>query len=550
MIACYTDRRVGQAQRSPTKNQNLGAAVVKPTGCNPWALKRPTLLVLALLAIALPQATAQEKSDPAARAKVVAPFMDDQTVAVLHVDTSRMPVDALFAKAVGILPELQQGLGEAPKEINRWLKELQPIAGKDIYVVVSTADAGGSWYWYAPRISLIALKPNADEKAIAKLFDEPGVAKKRVGNFLLIAPSETMKRLDALKPQPRPELAAAFAAAGDTGGQILIFVPAYTRRVVEELMPELPKEIGGGPSTVLTRGIQWIAVGGDVAPQLSGRLVIKSQDAQVAEALRNKWVEGFKRVGEYKEVRLFVPQFDQLAVLLTPKVEGDRMSIALDGEAVGKVLDLLRGPIAAAREEAQRHEAMRQLGQIALAMLNYEQEHKAFPSRATYGPDGKPFLSWRVLILPYLDQKALYDQFHLNEPWDSPHNRTLIDRMPALFRLPFSKLKEPGKTNYLLPVGPGTVFEGKEAPKLSDIKDGTEHTILAMEADDQHAVVWTKPDDLPYDPKEPLRGLGGHIRQGFIALYCDGHTQFVPVTVDPEVLRAAFSAAAGDGPGP
>ena len=355
-----------------------------------------------------------------------------------------------------------------------------------------------------------------------------------------------MKRLEGLKPQPRPELTAAFEAAGDTGAQVLLFVPAYARRAVEELMPELPKEIGGGPSTVITRGIRWIALGGDVVPQLSGRLVIQSQDAQAAEALRNKWVEGFKRVGQYKEVRQLVPQFDQLAALLTPKLEGSRLRIAFDAQAVGRLLDALKAPIAAARAGAQRDQAMNQLRQICLAMLNYEQQHKGFPPRATSGPDGKPLLSWRVLILPQLEQQALYKQFHLNEPWDSPHNRTLIAKMPEVYRLPFSTLKEPGKTNYLLPVDPGTVFGGKEPMKLSDIKDGTSRTIMVVEADDEHAVVWSKPDDLPYDPKEPLRGLGGHAKDGFMAVLCDNSVHFFPLTMKPDSLRAFFSAAAGD----
>ncbi len=547
MIVCCQDRRVGQAQRSPTvrtrqvvdgrwhvgKRQVVGGR---------WHIGP---LLLALLAIAIPRAAAQEKFDPAARAKVVAPFVDDQTVAVLHVDTSRMPVDAVLAKAWEILPGLEHELGRARKDVNLWLKELAPIAGKELYVVVSTADVGGPWFWYAPRITLVSLKPGVDEKAIAKALDAPDVAKKRIGDFLLIAPPKTMKRLEGLKAEPRPEIAAAFEAAGDTGAQVLLFVPPYARRVIEELLPELPKEIGGGPSMVLTRGIQWIALGGDVAPQVSGRLVIQSQDAQAAEALRNKWVEGFKRVGQYKEVRQFVPQFDQLAALLTPKVEGSRLRIALDGETVGRILDAVKRPLGAAQGELQRERSMRILKQIGLAMHNYQDAHKSFPPPYTVDKKGKPLLSWRVLILPGIGQSALYQQFHLDEAWDSPHNRTLIAKMPTVYRSPLSKSNDPGKTNYVLPVGPGTVFGGKEAPKFSDIKDGVSNTIMAVEVDDEHAVIWSKPDDLPYDPKDPLKGFRG-MKEGFVALFCDCSVHFLRLTIEPNSLRALFSAAAGD----
>jgi len=535
MIVCYQDRRVGQAQRSPTKSRG------KPRWDSPT---RPTLLVLALLAIAIPPATAQEKFDPAARAKVVAPLIDEQTVAVLHVDLARMPVDALFAKALEILPELEPGLAEPRREISRSLKELEPVAGKEFYIVLSLADVGLS----APTVPLITmpLKPDADEKAIAKVFEYPNVAKKRVGNFLVIAAPETMKRLEGLKPQPRPELTAAFEAAGDTGAQVLLFVPAYARRAIEELMPELPKEIGGGPSTILTRGIRWIALGGDIAPQLSGRLVIQSQDAQAAEALRNKWVEGFKLAGQYKEVRHFVPQFDKLAALLTPKLAGDHVTITLDAAAVDTVLHALMKPLAAAEDASRREQSTRNLQQIGNAMHSYHDAHKCFPPAYTVDKQGKPLLSWRVLILPYLDNSALYNEFHLNEAWDSPHNRKLAETIIPVYTSPLSRLRN-SKTNYLLPIGPGTVFGGKQPPKLSDIKDGTENTIFVVEVDDQHAVIWSKPDDLPYDPKEPLRGFRG-MKDGFAALYCDCHVQFIPVTVDPKSLRAFFSAAAGDSP--
>jgi hypothetical protein len=59
--------------------------------------------------------------------------------------------------------------------------------------------------------------------------------------------------------------------------------------------------------------------------------------------------------------------------------------------------------------------------QIALAIGCYEQTHGSFPS-AVMEKDGKPLLSWRVAILPLIDEDALYKRFHLDEPWDSPHN--------------------------------------------------------------------------------------------------------------------------------
>jgi hypothetical protein len=107
-------------------------------------------------------------------------------------------------------------------------------------------------------------------------------------------------------------------------------------------------------------------------------------------------------------------------------------------------------------------------------------------------------------------------------------------------------LHEPGKTNYVVPVGPGTVFDGREGTPINKITDGTAHTLMVLEVDDEHAVIWTKPDDLLYNPKDPSKGLGGVFKDVFLALFCDGSVRIIHLPCPDEKLRAAFSAAAGD----
>ena len=132
---------------------------------------------------------------------------------------------------------------------------------------------------------------------------------------------------------PPPVSIAAFQAAGDGCAQAVLIPPAYTRRVADELLPQLPKEIGGGPSSVLTKGIAWAAVGIDLSPRLAVHAVIKSDDAQAADALRGKWLDILRLCGQQAELRKVVPQFDKVAALLTPRIEGDRLLVALDDPA-------------------------------------------------------------------------------------------------------------------------------------------------------------------------------------------------------------------------
>lgn len=202
--------------------------------------------------------------------------------------------------------------------------------------------------------------------------------------------------------------------------------------------------------------------------------------------------------------------------------------------------------VGAARDAARRAQATNNMKQIALAMHNYHDVNAQFPAPAIYDKKGKALLSWRVQVLPYLEQQALYNEFHLDEPWDSEHNRKLIPRMPQIFKTPAAAPIEPGKTVYLFARGKGTLFEKNRGPVFAEITDGTSNTAMCIEAAADRAVVWTKPDDLAYDPEKPLAGLGGLWRDGFIMALCDGSVRFLRNDIDPKTLRALFTHQGGE----
>lgn len=184
---------------------------------------------------------------------------------------------------------------------------------------------------------------------------------------------------------------------------------------------------------------------------------------------------------------------------------------------------------------AQRNQATNNLKQLGLAMHNFHDSHKRFPAAAQQDKDGKPLLSWRVQILPFIDQAPLFDQFHMDEPWDSPHNKALIKHIPPTYVAPGSKAGA-GKTNYVGVRNDKAIFRDGEGIRIADILDGTSNTIMIVEADDDHAVIWTKPDDLELDEKKPHTGLGKLRKDGFLATMCDGAVHFIPSSVTPETL--------------
>jgi prepilin-type processing-associated H-X9-DG protein len=164
---------------------------------------------------------------------------------------------------------------------------------------------------------------------------------------------------------------------------------------------------------------------------------------------------------------------------------------------------------------------------------------------AIYSKDGKtPLLSWRVAILPYIEETPLYNDFKLDQPWDSEHNKKLIARMPKIYAIGIGK-KGDGLTYYQVFTGPDTVFDGTKKVKLQAIANGISNTLLAVEA--KEPVIWTKPVDLtlPKDT-EKLPPLGGIFSNGFHVLMCDGSVRMMAPDVDPKVLRHAISPKGGE----
>lgn len=202
------------------------------------------------------------------------------------------------------------------------------------------------------------------------------------------------------------------------------------------------------------------------------------------------------------------------------------------------------------RDSAARMQSQNNLKQIAIAMHNYHDANGRMVDDIR-GPDGKPLLSWRVALLPYIEQDNLYKQFNLNEPWDSPNNSRMLNIAIKTYTIPGREAEAiRGLTFYQGFVGPGTVFDPKpEKPlKIGDVKDGTSNTFFVVEAADP--VEWTKPGGLPFADGEPLPRLGGHYRRhGFNAALCDGSVRFVGDRVTEQSLRAAIKHSDGQVPG-
>lgn len=238
--------------------------------------------------------------------------------------------------------------------------------------------------------------------------------------------------------------------------------------------------------------------------------------------------------------QMFLPMAEQL--LTSADVQSDETSVTLSSKANGGTavaLGFILPAVQQAREAARRQQSTNNLKQIALAFHNYHDVHGHLPP-AVIEENGVA-RSWRVEILPFIEQNALYEQYRKDQPWDSPDNKRVLEQMPALFRDP-SDPSGPNSTSYFALTGPGTPLSGRGMTFI-DMIDGTSNTLLVVEA--KRDVPWTKPQDVPFDPArsaEVLKSLGGNHDGGFVAAFADGSVRFISQAVDPTVFKGLATA--------
>jgi hypothetical protein len=207
---------------------------------------------------------------------------------------------------------------------------------------------------------------------------------------------------------------------------------------------------------------------------------------------------------------------------------------------------LLLPAVQKVREAAGRAQGQNNLKQIGLAIHNYHDANGHMPQDIV-DKNGKPLLSWRVAILPYIEQENVYKLFKMDEPWDSENNKIAASVAIKTFLSPQAPLANPGgMTHYQAFVGPGTAFEPGKKLKLTDFTDGTSNTILVVETAD--AVEWAKPGGIPFDPKKALPKLPSPAGNDLIAvLLGDGSVRTVNLKkVSEKTLKDAITRNDGN----
>jgi hypothetical protein len=410
------------------------------------------------------------------------------------------------------------------------------------------ADASGMTIWESKMVPTVRIhQPDARTMVIATGgYLEPMLATREGGKGKL---AELTSRMS-----PRPGLTMIVAMQ-----QVRPMVTDMLRQRARQLPPQLQglTELAELSEAAMVNA-NYSFTSGSLQVSLLGR---DESSAETIEKTLNEALEYGGQVvrkqaqeeirGENRVEEATLQYIDRLAQWMIqkvrPKRNGRLVRVNLEGSVgtTGMLVGLLLPAVQGAREAARRVNASNNLKQIGLAMHNYHSTYKKLPDRAIRDESGKPLLSWRVAILPFIEQRALYEQFHLDEPWDSPHNRKLIEVMPSVYTDP-SVQTQPGHTVFQVPVGEGFLYEDSGERRFRDVTDGLSNTLMVVEAGAEHTVPWTKPEDLDVDPQQPLAKMGRAHAGGFHVLLGDSAVRFISDSIDARIFRALLTRAGNE----
>ncbi|MCA9246200.1 MAG: DUF1559 domain-containing protein [Planctomycetales bacterium] len=473
-------------------------------------------------------ASANETSAAAGNSVLDLAYLGDQHLVAVIISPQRL-LASNFVKPLLELPEAQMGMATVPPAL---------LKAERVVVLAGSSTVAGP----EDLVALISFSEPVDQDALITAINDSApfsLAQRTVGDASVFAPPEGAEgpmllfrdeknillvdssRTD-LKPAAEPatsELSQRLAAltADDLDKDLIVLTELGAER--EEIVGQLE----GAPIPAMAAGLlsslQGVT-GVHIAIDLDGatplELHLRGVDEKAGQDLEGT-LRGLLAMGQgtLMNQQADIREEEQASFELAMEaLKG--ISIARDVDTVAFSLKRPAGldafvenmpqMIAEARAAAEQAKDANSMKFIALAMHNFHDTHGHFPPVASRGEDSKALLSWRVAILPFLEDASLYDIFDQKQAWDGDHNMDLVPHMPMLFGRGGDT--PPGESNKEIFVGEGTPFSiNGEGPKIADITDGTSNTIMFIEVPDGKTKTWTKPSALRFDPKDPLAVL-------------------------------------------
>lgn len=534
---------------------------------------RPLSLALGLITLMglnLPVLAAEPSAEAVRLAKITSPFVTANTAAIVHIDVDRMELAKLDAM-VTTAAIADDAKAEAKKGLAELVKRHEELKQTGVLEIVALGgvvlDERGRPSGEPDGVFLLRKSPTASAEKVVESMGKWMSAQSRggvieqpktwvVGDWIAAAEQDPKEMAAANTIRPVAELSAMFdsALANGRGVHVALMPQAKLKNSLIEMLsaaekdlpPFVPPAIRSTPklgNLLLNGKYTMLALVTNPEP----KVVLGSVLADEAAA---KSAAGM--IGALVDLLPDLPQFQdnpeagrKLATALTPKVNGDQFSIALqtgDGslsQVSTIAMDVLGPAVLRARQAAADTASINNLKQLALAMHNSHDAYKRFPPPTDLFEEGtpnagKPRWSWRVSVLPFLEEGVLFKKLDRGSAWDSPANAAVLKETPVVFRHPSFPNDPPGTTRYAVPRMKDGAFEDPKGTPIFGITDGTSNTIMFVVLD--KPIPWQKPGDWQVDPADPTAGL--LVENGMISVaYFDGSVRKVSVANKKTLLQ-------------
>lgn len=481
----------------------------------------------------------------------IEPLLSNETIFVAHVDLSKANIGGLLEYLDAVFPnvfKVEDAFETTPRDslldLQRRRQQLLELGCKEFYLVASLADMmGPEPLFVVPNRSRVneeglyrlLMTGDADREPVVS----PNTKKYEVRPFsdtlLVGAYTDRLAQLDNQKSVIRTDITDAL----NTGESLtaVFSASADQRRVLDETSIPVSQPWDKLDPNKLGRILKSIALTANVSHEPQLQLSLKAANEDDTNFIATKYNQLISMLLPLAQQG--VPNVEHLRDTIAQTRTANEFTLSLnafDPRVRNVTQRVLMDPLIKARATAKKNGRINKMRQTIIAMINFDSANGHLPPAASHSNDGKPLLSWRVAVLPYLGEVELYETFHHDEPWDSEHNRTLVKRMPRIYAIN-KKLADTGRTTLVVPSGEGTIFDRPTGTKVNEIRDGVSKTIAMVEVDPANAVIWTKPDDWQVDFDDPFNGVRCSNRDYFVAARCDGSVKTYRFDMDVAVWK-------------
>lgn len=363
------------------------------------------------------------------------------------------------------------------------------------------------------------------------------VIREEKGFYLL----EQVGAVKDTKKTKRTDIVQGFDAMGSLPFGAMLFPSKDNPLDLGKIFPSLKKAKGKeGEASGILNGLKLVTLGIYLDPWRI-EMVIQTENSELANDVQKSILKAIQSIPDLVQAQVEEvgkdPVFKALAAMVkSVSIMDDKVTIVITDfdpyfEIAARINEQNQAKAAAAS-------SMNKVKNIATALLAYHKDKGKFPPAATLSKEGKPLLSWRVQILPYLGHNFLYKQFRQNEPWDSEHNKKFIRRIPPSFRETQDDLNK-GTTPFQAPVGIATLFNpGGTGTNSIQIINELSNTIMLVKVPEDKTAIWTKPEDWEIDISLPAKDLLKGFSNAIVFACADGEVKAIPLKEAEEKIKS------------